>query len=247
MTLELIEAAGLLGFDAAHGWPATFTHDKAARLQTWRKGMERKAHRIEATTWTKLIELALAAGDIAHTTTTELVPDRDYFGLFDPIPLSDFDDWRHKDGFYFADGKARRQYIGPPKSVTHHHITAPDFAAWLAAKGMEPSLHAAAWFKAHRIGGASAAETTDQRNARWLLVWDKISPDHTTGSQARAMETIAAAENVKPDTVKAALQSADKARHDRYRETGVVTPIKRGKNTANDPFNIVQPKARAKR
>ncbi len=37
------------------------------------------------------------------------------------------------------------------KDVTRHHITPPDFAAWLAAQGEEPSKHIAAWFKSQKV------------------------------------------------------------------------------------------------
>ena len=242
-TLELIEAAGLLSFDAAHGWPPTFTHYKAAQLQTWRKGMERKAHRDEVRTWTKLIVLALASGELAHTTTKETVQDDD--SLFQPIPVHGSADWIRRDGFYFADGKARLRTT--PRDVTCHHINAPDFAAWLAGQGMEPSPHIAAWFKAQNAGGAgAAAETVADRNARWLLVWDQISTTHGPGSQAEAMRKIATAESVKEDTVKAALYSAEKARKASYRNGGV-TPIKPGKNSASNMFSGLLPKARTKR
>lgn len=179
MTLELIEAAGLLGFDAARGWPATFTHDKTARLQSWRKGMERKAHRLEATTWTKLIRLALAS-ELAHQTTTKLVQNDDH--LFAPIPFFASDEWYSRD---FDDGQTRQVNArAPSRTETHHHITAPDFAAWLATQDMEPSPHIAAWFKAQGVGNTApksvpapqaaplAIETPRERRARLLDLFE---------------------------------------------------------------------------
>ena len=101
-TLELIEAARLLPFDPANGWPETLTPAQAARLQTWRKGMERKEYREEAGTWLDLIQLVLANGEIEHTTTIEVVPSQD--SLFQRIPLHGSDDWIRMDCFYFAYG-----------------------------------------------------------------------------------------------------------------------------------------------
>lgn len=115
-------------------------------------------------------------------------------------------------------------------------VTATDFAAWLDGQGMKPSPHIAAWCKAQNVGGAgAAAETTAERNARWLKVWDEVSPDHAPGSQAQAIKNIVNAEGVKSDTVKAALQKAKQVRADLCRDGGV-TPIKPGKNSANRPF-----------
>ena len=242
-TLEWIESAKLLGLAAAEGWPQTLTPHKAACLQTWRKGMERRAHRLETNTWRQLIDLAVAAGEIEHTSTTQLVQDDD--SLFRPIPLTGAPLARRIDGFRFADGKVR--YRTEPSAVTHRHITAHAFSAWLAAKGYDPSALAAAWFKAQIVGAAgSPAETIPQRNARWLLVWDKISPTHADGSQALAARSIAGAEGVKFDTVKAGLQRARKARDDGFRKTGA-TPFKPAKNTANNPFGALPPKAKAGR
>lgn len=42
MTLLLIEAARILDFDAAQGWPPTITDYGLAALQTWSKGVDNK-------------------------------------------------------------------------------------------------------------------------------------------------------------------------------------------------------------
>ena len=72
-TLELIEAARLLKFNAATGWPQTFAHDKLAALQTWHKGIERKDWFKEAATWQELLRLVVESDAMEHTTTTERV------------------------------------------------------------------------------------------------------------------------------------------------------------------------------
>lgn len=248
MTLLLIEAARILKLDPAQGWPQTIAHDGLAALQTYREGVDGTTWGSKARTWRKALELAMASGAIEHTSTTkrvQIVPAVRRV-IHPGLGRSEWDE-RGFQSRSFLGGTLRTGYTQPAqhRDVTRHHITAPVFAAWLAAQGQEPSPHIAAWFEA--VGAQAApAETTAERNARWLLVWDKESPVHAKGSQARAIEAIAAAEGVAPDTAKAGLQSANKARTASQRAAGVV-PMKRGKNTANDPFNRVPPKATARR
>lgn len=159
MTLELIEAARLLGFDPAPGWPDTFAHDRLAALQSWRNGMERKDSRSKTKNWRELMELALASGAMEHTTTTERVQ------TTPPImrtinPGFGSREWTER-GFAGAQVESREflggtlitAYTQPARyrEVTRHHITAPAFATWLAALGIEPSPHVAAWFKAQGV------------------------------------------------------------------------------------------------
>lgn len=241
MTLLLIEAARMLKLDPAQGWPPTITHDGLAALQTYRESADNKTWRSKARTWREALELAMASGAIEHTSTTERVQTAPAIDL---TPISLTQNWPSQ---YCGPYGEPRGYTSPAqfKDVTHHRITAPAFATWLAAQGQDPSPHIAAWFEA--VGAQAApAETTAERNARWLLVWDKESPVHAKGSQARAIEAIAAAEGVAPDTAKAALQRANKARATSQRAAGVV-PMNRSKNTANNPFNTVPPKATARR
>ena len=222
------------------GWQANMATGQLAALQRPYAYGDSKGRRA---CWALRDELADAckAGAIEHTSTTERVQTAPAIDL---TPISLTQNWPSQ---YCGPYGEPRGYTSPAqfKEVTHHRITAPAFATWLAAQGQEPSPHIDAWFTA--VGTPTApAETTAERNARWLLVWDKESPVHAKGSQARAIEVIAAAEGVAPDTAKAALQRANKARATSQRAAGVV-PMKRGKNTANDPFNRVPPKATARR
>lgn len=123
--------------------------------------------------------------------------------------------------------------------VIEPHVTAQDFAAWLAREGVTPSPLVAEWLKARGVACAPAGESIEERNARWLLRWDAECPTRSPGSQARAIAAIVAAEGVTPATAKKGLQNANKARAESYRAGGV-HPIKQGKNTANDPFNTVK-------
>lgn len=254
MTLELIEAARLLKIDPAHGWPDTFDHSRIAALQSWHKGMENKDWHTEAANWRKLLKLAIASGALSSATTTERVQITPAVRrtIHPGIASRDWETRGFETANYeyrsFLGGTLRTAYIQPAqyKDVTRHHITAPAFAAWLTAQGMEPSTHVAAWFKARGVGCAPAGESIEERNARWLLKWDAESPTHSAGSQARAIAAIVATEGVTEATAKRGLQDANKARAESYRAGGVL-PIKPGKNTANDPFNSAKKPSRKTR
>lgn len=153
MTLHLIEAARILNFDPAQGWPKTITPDRLASLQAWRDGLDMKTRRSKAATWCKLIELALAAGAIEHTTTTETVQVSSEKDVFPTSSTRSWPDQYTRGGRFYA-------YTQPAqyRDVTLHHITAHDFAAWLARQGEEPSPHIAAWFKAVGVAPATAAK-----------------------------------------------------------------------------------------
>lgn len=146
--MELIEAAHLLRFNLANGWPETFSTEQAAALQSWRKDMEKTAWNKEASNWRTLIGIALQAGELEHTTTTTRVQVR----AAQHVPVSEFGGWPDQ----YTRGGVRYAYTSPAqfKDVTHHHITAPAFAAWLAAQGIEPSPHIAAWFKVQGVAPA---------------------------------------------------------------------------------------------
>jgi hypothetical protein len=124
------------------------------------------------------------------------------------------------------------------REVNHTHITAQDFAAWLAANDIEPSRHVAAWFKAMGVEtdskpiappaakAVALAETTKQRNARWLAVFDEdLRNGPKDGAQSRAMRRIVEAEGVTASTAKKGIQNAERDRAESYRD-GKVTPMK---------------------
>lgn len=255
MTLHLIEAARILNFDPAQGWPQTITPDRLASLQAWRDGLDMKTRRSKAATWCKLIELALAAGAIEHTTTTETVQVSSEKDVFPTSSTRSWPDQYTRGGRFYA-------YTQPAqyRDVTLHHIAAHDFAAWLARQDEEPSPHIAAWFKAVGVAPATAAkppapaptappavETIAQRNDRWLAMFDeekRTGPE--VGAQTRAIDRIAAAEGVTKDTAKKAIQKAAKARAESYRAGGV-TPIRPGKSAVNSVFDLAKPRGRAAR
>ena len=206
-TLELIEAARLLKFNAATGWPQTFAHDKLAVLQTWRKGIERKDWFKEAATWQELLRLVVESDAIEHTTTTERVQ------TTPPIrrtvnPGYGSREWHERDfagaqleSRGFLGGTLVTGYIQPAKykDVTRHHITAPVFAAWLAARGKEPAPLVAAWFKA--VGVRTQPETAPAQHAAAPVAdsasnapaWTVTKPQRYSGYAAPLHRFLAAA------------------------------------------------------
>lgn len=73
---------------------------------------------------------------------------------------------------------------------TDYSLTAPVFAAWLAAQGLEPSTHIAAWFKALRVN-AQAAPALATNTAPPAPVADSASnaPDPNKGTPPKLTET----------------------------------------------------------
>lgn len=122
-----------------------------------------------------------------------------------------------------------------------HYITAPVFAAWLAAKGEEPSPHVQAWFTSVGVAGAgghdATTETIEQRNSRWLARLEAAKKGSNRPSDAAVYRQIEAADGVKQDTIKAAVRKAKKDRLAKYRE-GNVEPLARGKKAVPDLSNV---------
>jgi hypothetical protein len=163
-TLELIEAARQLNFNAATGWPQTFAHDKLARLQTWCKGMEHKNGCEEAANWRELLRLAAESDAMAHTTTSERVQITPEI-LRTNHPGVDSREWTERCFGFDGARLESRSFLGETqetgdtqparyKDVTCHHFTAPVFVHWLAAQEKEPACLVAAWFKAQGVQAA---------------------------------------------------------------------------------------------
>lgn len=185
-TLELIEAARLLKFNAATGWPQTFAHDQLAALQSWRKGMERKDWFKEAATWRELFRLVVESDAMEHTTTTERVQVSPQIRRI-VNPGYGSSEWTER-GFERGFAGAQISYVQPgqSKEVTRHHITASAFAAWLAAQGKEPAPLVAAWFKAQGVGTVPAGETTQA--APMVAESASTAPDTSKGTPPKLTE-----------------------------------------------------------
>ncbi|MDP2252256.1 MAG: hypothetical protein Q8K14_17690, partial [Hydrogenophaga sp.] len=130
MSLQLIEAARLLRFKPEQGWPETFTTDQATWIQTWKQ--EGEAGRSFDARWKdlrSLLALALKAGTVQVTTTTatrsveksKTIEVTFASAYWDGVP-----------------GKRRVVRWVEGVEVETHHITAEEFAAWLAANKIEP-------------------------------------------------------------------------------------------------------------
>lgn len=161
MSLQLIEAAKVLRFDPATGWPENFTVNQAIALQTWHEGIAPKAWRSKADDLRILFYMDHGKGLVKVTTTsrTEKVPrSKNVEVTFASM---------HWDG---VPGKRKTVHWVEDVEVKTNHITAEAFAAWLAANEIEPSRHVAAWFKVMAVN-------TDHRRIEAEPGW-KARCDH---------------------------------------------------------------------
>ncbi|MDO8887979.1 MAG: hypothetical protein Q7V16_05295 [Hydrogenophaga sp.] len=145
MSLQLMEAARLLGFNPEQGWPETFTTDQATWIQTWKQGETRRSLLASCDDMRRLLALALKAGTVKVTTTTAMRSVEKSKTIEVTFASA------HWDG---VPGKRRVVRWVEGVEVETHHITAEEFAAWLAANKIEPSRHVAAWFDAAGVGAA---------------------------------------------------------------------------------------------
>ena len=90
-------------------------------------------------------------------------------------------------------------------------------------------------------------ESTAERNARWLSVFDVAESKAPRGAQARAMKDIAQVERVNEATVKRGIQDARKARAEAASNNAKpkATPAK--KHTAANPFDDLPRKTKTSR
>lgn len=160
MSLQLIEAAKVLRFDPATGWPEQFTVNQVTALQTWHEGIAPKAWGSKADNLRRLFALDLGKGNVKVTTTSHTAKvsrsknvEVTFASLYwDGVP-----------------GKRRMVHWVEDVEVKTHHITAEAFAAWLAANELEPSRHVTAWFKAMSVN-------TDRRPIEPPAGWKAQSP-----------------------------------------------------------------------
>lgn len=228
--IQLKRAANILGLDSL---PGLLPVDHIATLQTHDDPIPDSFTRTQANLrrwgraglWGDTMRADIEAGGLPHTTTTTerkmVSPPRDVEP--NPCGFGDHPAWATRDGVRLA-YTVEAVY----QDTTTHHIAAPDFARWLASQGEQPSRLIAAWFKSQGVGDATEPqpapaeqvkpESTSERDHRWLDVWDKESPQHLPGSQAKAIAFIVMTEGVNADTVKKGLQRAKKARQEAHRE-----------------------------
>ena len=124
------------------GWPQAMKPNQLAALQR-PYASDNRMGRAAAVALKNWLVAACLAGSIDHTTTTRRIPTRPAVQV---TPDRSWDGGQT--GLFFPN--ARIGYMRPAefKEVTERHITAPAFAAWLAAQPQKPSEHIAAWFTA---------------------------------------------------------------------------------------------------
>lgn len=160
MSLQLIEAARLLRFDPATGWPEPLPLVQAFALQTWHEGIAPKAWGSKSDDLRSLFALDLGKGAVKVTTTsrTEKVErSKNVEVTFASM---------HWDG---VPGKSKTVHWVEDVEVKTHYITAEAYAAWLRANEIEPNRHVAAWFKAMSVD-------TDRRPIDPPAWWKARSP-----------------------------------------------------------------------
>ena len=144
----------------AAGWPASMKPDQLAALQQpyIMGGLEHRPGRWQYEETMKAITGACLAGALPHELTITHTPGKTIGGR-----ISFVNSW---------DGSQRRfdpPKTQPAKDVTVYRITAPAFAAWLAAQGETPSIHIQAWFDAVGVTAGAERHTTDtdSDSVRW--------------------------------------------------------------------------------
>lgn len=87
-------------------------------------------------------------------------------------------------------------------------------------------------------------ESTAERNARWLSVFDVAESKAPRGAQARAMKDIARVEGVNEATVKRGIQDARKARDEAASHRASPKAALAKKHTAANPFDAIPRKTK---
>lgn len=153
MSLELVQAARLLGFDAKAGWPLVLTADHLACLQTHDEAKDAKLNRVAQHDFRAFLELGLQGGELAHTTSQVLKKTTRIVRHSGGISLRSWDGGggllaalRSMDG-----APARVLQRTEPVQTTCFNITAHDFCTWLQRHGMPPSALVADWFEAAEV------------------------------------------------------------------------------------------------
>jgi hypothetical protein len=142
-----------------------------------------------------------------------------------------------------------------PYEKTTYTVTAPAFAAWLAAQGETPSPHVQAWFDAVGVAGAALVpvavgniapqdEPLEDRDLRWLNHYEIEERTAKRGAYNRT----AAHFGQQPSTLRKAVDKARDRRTERNRAgmttvtakrkatpfSGLVTTVKDGKKTTKN-------------
>ena len=164
----------------ANGWPETLKHGQLAALQYPYARGEAEKRRLAIARAGDILK-ACQSGELRHTAMIHIpAPAKQPAPLRSPFASAE---WQNRDGFSFGGMPARigyRESGTPPKPVTTYHVTAADFAAWLAAQGEKPSEHIAAWFDAAGVSADAKAATPQPAEPE--------APETTEGRQDRRLQ-----------------------------------------------------------
>jgi len=221
----------------ASGWPQTLKYEQLAALQyPYSKGdtVNIRLARARASD----ILNACKSGELIHTANTVTVTPK-------PPPV------QHRNKFVsewpgeferfkltgVRTGRITSRPTPQPRDVTTYTVTAPAFAAWLAAQNEASSAHIAAWFKAAGVAGAALPvadtapqdESLDDRNMRWLNHYETEERTQKRGAYIRT----AAHFGAEASTLRKAVDKAREQRAMRAR-AGLKTVATRRKAT---PFS----------
>ena len=220
---------GLTRADLEAGWPDSFNVVRIAVLQRpyqWNKERMDTNGRALVSAYIDGLKAACAAQKIEHTADTKTVqPQQPRFVVQSPKSEYASESWLRRDGFLVSDGRISVK-PATPKVVTTYTVTAPAFAAWLAAQGETPSPHVQAWFDAMGVAGAGQTDapvddantappkdSPDDRNLRWLNEYEAEERIAHRGAYARASKRL----GVESSTYRKAVDKARKARAERHR------------------------------
>lgn len=205
------------------GWPDSMKPDQLAALHRpyIRGGIEHRPGRWRTEAFMKAISDACESGNLAHE--TKVMPGKAVMN--GRIQLSALRSWEGttRTGTYHPSQK--------PKDVTTYTVTAPAFAAWLAAQPETPSAHIAAWFEAVGVKNKDEAppvpndETIEDRNDRWLAYYEA---EEKAGRKYGAVIRGANHFQAERSLYGKALKDAKELRAEKYRADIKAVPAKGG-------------------
>ncbi len=201
------------------GWPDTLIPGQLAALQyPYTKG-DRAAYKL-AGDRAKDIEDACLDGSIQFTQATRQTKHQITVLVPGDARFATRNVYGEREVHY------RQQLTWVSKEVQVNTVTAPAFAAWLAAQGETPSPHVQAWFDAMGVAGAGqtdapvddvntapSTESLYDRNLRWLNEFETEERIAPRGAIARASKRL----GVDRSTFGKAVDKARTARAERKR------------------------------
>lgn len=222
----------------AAGWAESFKTERIAVLQRpfkWWPIKDRESEKAAlCRAYKDGLNAALASGELlGNATTVTVTPKSPQVQRRNEFASSE---WLGEFGrFGFTGVRNRRitsQPIPQPRDVTTYTVTAPAFAAWLAAQGETPSVHVQAWFDALSVAGAGQVtpvastspldETAEDKEMRWLNHLETEQKSTPRGALVRSANHF----GIERSTFGYAIKRAKEARATRYRADIKAVPKK---------------------